>query len=82
MSPALWDPHTLPWYLVGVGVLCIIFGLLIPRRTYVRENDYLRRALDKRDEQVNKLIKQNDVIISLLEDIKAAGHRRTANRDV
>jgi len=77
----LTDPEAWLRYLVGACVLAVLFGYLIPRRTANRENDYLRKALDKRDAQVDTLIKQNETVIALLEDIKAAGSRRVANRD-
>lgn len=71
-----------PWGIVTVMVLMIAVGYLVPRWMHnqrMKDKDltitYLQGALDKRDDQVGTLIKQNEVIIKLLEDIKASGRR-------
>ncbi len=82
-----WGEST-PWGLVGTCVLAICFGLLIPRwvlnkliAAKDKEIALLTAALAKRDEQVDKLVDSQQLTIKLLEDIKVAGYRRTANRD-
>lgn len=69
----------------GAVVLAIVVGMLIPRWVHtqrMRDKDdqlsYLRTALDKRDEQVDKLITQQAQTNHLLEDIKATADRRSA----
>lgn len=66
-----------PWGVLAVFVLMIGLGLLIPRWTHTqrmgdREKHIalLTRMIDKRDEQFDKLVEQNRIIISLLEDFK------------
>lgn len=68
---------------VGAVVLAVLTGLLIPRWTHKeRMNDkdaqirYLQAALDKRDEQVGRLLDQGETSVHLLEDIKATAERR------
>lgn len=66
----------------GAVVLAVSLGLLIPRWVHVqrvRDKDlqirYLQSALDKRDEQVDKLIEGQGQTVHLLEDIKATAAR-------
>jgi hypothetical protein len=78
---ALGD-QPLPWGLVGICVLLIIFGGLIPRWTHtqrIKDKDELIKrltaALDHRDAQFDTLTGQWGTIVKLLEDIKKAGDR-------
>lgn len=66
----------------GAVVLAVLLGLLIPRWVHVqrvvdkdRQITYLQAALDKRDEQVDRLIEGQGQTIHLLEDIKATAAR-------
>lgn len=66
----------------GVVVLAVLLGRLIPRWVHsqrVADKDtqisYLQAALDKRDEQVDKLIDGQAQTNHLLEDIKATAQR-------
>lgn len=79
LDPAGWA-QVGPWGIVTIVVLCIIIGLLIPRWTHNQrikdKNEIItlqKETIAKRDEQVDRLIEQNDLMIRLLEDIKAAG---------
>lgn len=67
----------------GIVVLAVLLGRLIPRWVHVQrvtDKDlqiaYLQAALDKRDEQVAKLIDGQTQANHLLEDIKATADRR------
>lgn len=67
-----------PWGLVSVFVMMVFLGGLVPRWIHnqrVKDRDeeikLLRAMIDKRDEQFDKLVKQNELSIRLLEDIKA-----------
>lgn len=81
-------PVNSPWTLgslLGLCVILVIFGGLIPRWTHnQRINDkreiidFLKDSLKKRDEQVEKLISQGEVTVKLLEDIKQSSQ---ANRE-
>ena len=69
-----------PWGLVSVFVMLVLFGGLIPRWIHNqrvgdrdKEIDLLRKMLDKRDTQFDKLVRQGELIVKLLEDIKRAG---------
>lgn len=72
----------------GAVVLAVLLGWLIPRWVHaqrVADKDEqihnLRSALDKRDEQVSRLIEQGTTTIHLLEEIKTlAIQRRGAAR--
>lgn len=66
----------------GAVVLAVLLGFLIPRWVHVQrvtdkdaQIGYLQAALDKRDEQVDKLIEGQAQTIHLLEDIKATAAR-------
>lgn len=66
----------------GIVVLAVLLGRLIPRWVHVQrvtDKDtqiaYLQAALDKRDEQVDKLIDGQAQTVHLLEDIKATAQR-------
>ena len=79
-----------PTVLSGIAVLAVILGGLLPRWTHnkfmklleerLKEKDELinrlTTALDKRDEQFDTLIRQGEVTVKLLEDIKAAGQKQ------
>lgn len=69
--------------LVTLTVLMIMTGGLIPRWTHRermgdkdRQIGYLQAALDKRDEQVEKLLENDGVAIELLKSIKREAERR------
>ncbi len=77
----------LDYGVAGAVVIAVSLGLLIPRWVHtqrVKDKDlqigYLQTALDKRDEQVDKLIEGQTQTIHLLEDIKATAARRGGNR--
>lgn len=83
LDPAAWWANLGPWGLVSVFVMLVMFGQLVPRWIHTqrvedrdKEIDVLRRMIDKRDEQVNKLIEQNELMVKLLEDIKAVSRER------
>lgn len=68
----------------GAVVLAVLLGLLIPRWVHVqrvKDKDdqilHLRAALDRRDEQVDKLVSQQAQTNHILEDIKATADRRS-----
>lgn len=76
-----------PWGLVSVFFMLVFLGGLIPRWIYNRILDdkdtlinKLQTALDKRDEQFEKLFEQNRVIVQLLEDIKGASSLQVEKR--
>lgn len=69
--------------LVSLIVLLVLFGYLVPRWLHnerMRDKDtqitYLQTALDRRDEQVGKLLEQGLMIIDLLEEIKSEAKRQ------
>lgn len=69
--------------LVSFIVLLILLGGLIPRWMHKermtdkdRQIAALQAALDKRDEQVDKLLGSNNLIIDLLQSIKREAERR------
>lgn len=69
--------------LVTFAVLAVLVGGLIPRWMHnerIRDKDRqlttLQAALDKRDEQVDKLLKNNEVVVELLRSIKREAERR------
>lgn len=71
----------------GIVVLAVLLGRLIPRWFHIQrvtDKDaqiaYLQAALDKRDEQVDKLIEGQSHTVHLLEDIKATARARGAGR--
>ncbi len=77
-----------PWGLVSTFVMLVLLGYLVPRRTHnqqIHDKDkqiaFLQQTLDKRDQQFERLVSQNEVVVRLLEDIKTAGHRRTTGRE-
>lgn len=68
---------------VSLIVLLVLFGYLVPRWLHnERVNDkasqvsYLQTALDRRDDQVDKLLEQGELIISLLDELKEEARRR------
>jgi hypothetical protein len=79
-----------PTALLGITVLAVILGGLLPRWTHNRfmkfQEDRLKEkdeligkltaALDKRDEQFDIVIRQGELTVRLLEDIKAAGQKQ------
>lgn len=72
--------------LLSLTVLLIVFGYLIPRWTHtqrIADKDkqiaLFEKMLEKRDEQVGRLIEQNEVIVKLLEDIKSASGRHVSS---
>lgn len=81
VAGVVWSQVT-PWGVVTVFVMFLALGWLIPRWFHIRELAFrdkliekLQTALDRRDEQFTNLFEQNQVIVRLLEDIKATGHR-------
>lgn len=69
--------------LVSLIVLLVLFGFLVPRRVMNermrdkdKQIDYLTAALDKRDGQVDTLLNQGQLILDLLDEIKAEAKRR------
>lgn len=69
--------------LVSFSVLLVLLGGLIPRWMHKeriadkdRQISYLQAALDLRDEQVDKLLTGNNLIIDLLKSIKSEAERR------
>lgn len=82
LDPAVWA-NLGPWGLVSVFVMMVLFGYLIPRSFHnqrVKDRDeeikLLRAMIDKRDEQFNKLVEQNELTVRLLEDIKTLSKER------
>jgi len=72
-------------YLLGLFVLAVLVGALIPRPTHnkiVREKDetihYLRAALDRRDEQTKKLVEASEINTRLLEELKRQANSVTS----
>ena len=73
-----------PWGLVAMFCGFIAIGWLVPRWLHSQrvgdkqeQIDYLRKSLEKRDEQVDRLVEQGEVTVRLLEELKAASSRRT-----
>lgn len=69
--------------LLSVFVMLVFFGGLVPRWIFNRIIqdkdeliDRLTKALDKRDEQFDKLFQQGELTVKLLEDLKAASQAR------
>jgi hypothetical protein len=76
-----------PWGLVSGFVILVAVGGLVPRWVFNRvltEKDKiidgkdavivkLEAALDKRDEQFERIFTQTEIIVKLLEDLKHAG---------
>jgi len=67
-----------PWGLASACFMLVFLGGLIPRWTHNQRindlkdlNNKLEAALDKRDEQFDRLIGQNEIIVHTLEEIKA-----------
>jgi hypothetical protein len=76
-----------PWGLVSVFVMLVFLGGLLPRWTHnqrMRDKDeiikFLRDTVEKRDEQFDVLMKQGEMIVKLLEDIKKVSVDREATR--
>lgn len=76
LDPTQWADIG-PWGLLTVFVMLVLLGGLVPRwihsqRVSDRDKEIalLRTMLDKRDEQFDKLVKQGEITIRLLEDIK------------
>ena len=70
--------------LVSLTVLLVLLGGLIPRWQHKermadkdRQLAALQTALDKRDEQVDKLLENDNVVIELLRSLKREVERRT-----
>lgn len=68
-----------PTGLVSVIVMLVVLGFLVPRWTvnrWLRDRDdqiaYHKSMLDKRDEQFDTLLRQGELTVRLLEEIKAA----------
>jgi hypothetical protein len=68
---------------VSLIVLLVLFGYLVPRwlhnermKDKDKQIDFLASALDKRDDQVDKLLTQGQLIVDLLDDIKEEAQRR------
>lgn len=69
--------------LVSFTVLLILLGGLIPRWSHKermtdkdRQIAALQAALDKRDEQVDKLLENDNIVIQLLQSLKREAERR------
>jgi hypothetical protein len=67
---------------VSLIVLLVLFGYLVPRwlhnermKDKDKQIDFLTSALDKRDDQVDKLLGQGQLIIDLLDEIKEEAKR-------
>lgn len=86
MPEAFWGEFS-PWGLVGVFVLLVATGGLIPRwmhnqrvADYKRENALLRETLAKREAQVETLIQQNSLAVNALDDLKTQASGRGGGR--
>ena len=82
MDPGMWA-NIGPWGLVSVFVMMVLLGYLIPRSFHnqrVKDRDeeikLLRAMIDKRDAQFEQLVKQGELTVRLLEDIKAVSKER------
>lgn len=69
--------------IAGLAIMLVLLGGLIPRWMHKervsdkdRQISYLQAALDKRDEQVDKLVEKDQTVIQLLEGLKAEAERR------
>jgi len=69
--------------LLAVFILALVTGRLITRSSHqdrISDKDaqiaYLQAALDKRDEQVRKLLEGQELSVRLLEDLKAKANAR------
>ena len=79
-----------PWGVITIFVMFIGLGFLVPLRTHlriVRDKDALigklEQALDKRDEQFERLFDQTKLIVTLVEDLKkAAAEQRSRTGSV
>lgn len=74
-----------PAGLVSVFVLLLYLGGVVPRWIHnqrvqdkAEQIQYLRAMVDKRDEQVDKLVAQGELTTRLLEEIKAAASKTGA----
>lgn len=68
---------------VSLIVLLVLFGYLVPRwlhnermKDKDKQIDFLTTALDKRDDQVDKLLTQGQLVLDLLDEIKEEAQRR------
>ncbi len=68
---------------VSLIVLLVLFGYLVPRWLHKermqdkdKQIDFLTTALDKRDDQVDKLLTQGQLIVDLLEELKEEAQQR------
>ncbi len=68
-----------PWGLVSMFVMLVFLGGLVPRWIHnerIKDKnqliDKLTQALDKRDEQFDTLLKQNEISTAALEELKKA----------
>jgi hypothetical protein len=68
---------------VSLIVMLVLFGYLVPRwmhnervKDKDKQIDYLTTALDKRDDQVEKLLDQGQLVLDLLDEIKEEAQRR------
>lgn len=66
-----------PWALVGLFFVSLMVGLVIPRwmhtqriQDYKEQNQLLRESLKKRDEQFDKALENNQLVVQALESIK------------
>jgi hypothetical protein len=76
-----------PWGLVSIFFMLVFLGGLIPRWVHKQRIEdkeevikYLKEIVDKRDKQFDDLIRQNEVTIKMLEDIKRVSTDREATR--
>lgn len=67
-----------PGALLGITILLVLFGGLVPRWIHIQRIkdkdeliDSLKKALDKRDDQFERLFSSSELTIKLLEDLKA-----------
>lgn len=72
-----------PWHIVTLTVLLVLFGVLVPRWLHqqrIQDRDkhiaLLERTLEKREEQFTQLIKNDELVIKLLEDLREASKRQ------
>lgn len=68
---------------VSLIVMLVLFGYLVPRwmhnervKDKDKQIDYLTTALDKRDDQVEKLLDQGQLVLDLLDEIKEEAQRK------
>lgn len=74
-----------PYGIIALGIISILRGWLVPKISHDArvadkdaQIDYLRKALDKRDEQFSTVIKNNELVAKTLEDIKRVATQREA----